>query len=98
MTDPAETGRRVLEALAGGRALAIERARERSALLAKLVAAAACRDCAAGKPSRGRAGRVARLLRGLASERHVKRILDAQSSASDSLRFNRDKFDGMESR
>ena len=91
--DPAEVGARVLAALAEGRRKAHADAQERSAPLAGLVADLADADLLAGKPDRGRPGRVARKLRGLGvkvSRRHVQRILDKFSGMSDSTRPNSD--------
>lgn len=92
MSDPAEVGRRVLEALAEGRRRAIAQvqneARRRDLL--RLVAAKLRRELDRGLPARGRAGRIARELHGLVTERHVLRILksDALFSMSDSSRYN----------
>jgi len=90
-TTPDELGRRVLAALNKGRARAIRRAQERAGALAGLVLDLAHSDVLAGRPARGRAGRIARKLGGV-SERHVKRILDGFSSVSDSSCFNPNNF------
>lgn len=75
---------RVLAGLAKGRRQAIEQAKLRGAVNAKLVMQASLKDLAEGNPARGRAKRIAhalppdrfdRLGRQL-TERSVKRILD----------------------
>lgn len=78
-------GRKVLDGLAKARRKALENTRERVAQKQLLVVIAANADRAAGKPTRGRAGRIARKLGGAISERHVKRILDGLSAVSDSI-------------
>ena len=77
-------GQKVLAGLSKGRQRAIAQAKERAAFHVAHVAIHANADVAAGKPERGRAGRIARRLGGTLSERHVKRILDGLSSMSDS--------------
>lgn len=88
MADAADIGQRVLAILAAGRAAAIARARERAAGLQLAVLDELHNDCLAGKPERGRAGRIHRRLkhRHKVSSRHVKRILDGLASVSDSPR------------
>jgi hypothetical protein len=81
----AETvGLAVLAAFAAGRAKAIAAKRARAADLRAAVLELAAADAARGRPARGRSVRVARELRGLASVRHVRRIL-AQTSRKDAL-------------
>ena len=92
MTDLEVIGAKVLEALARGREQRLAKRRARALELRELVERAARLDRAAGKPDRGRAGRVARRLQltGVAlSERWVREILSeltdtgaASSSAS----------------
>ena len=81
-TDPATTGERVLAGLAKGRARAIEQRQTYSRFLESLVREAATRD--RGKV-RGKARRVARLLRGALTESGVRKILRRLSSRDDSL-------------
>ena len=73
----------VLAGLAKGRQRAIARAKARAAETQLLVIIAANADRDAGRPLRGRAGRIRRKLHDAISERHVKRILDRLSSVSD---------------
>ncbi len=89
----ATVGRRVLANLNEGRAEAIRKAQERARALVATVQALAHAELLSGKPMRGMAGRIARKLSGawkkkkktnVASERHVKRILDTLFSVSDS--------------
>lgn len=86
----AATGRRVLGALAFGRAEAQRAAQARAAALTALVLDHLARDCLRHPAQvRGRAGRIARELarsHGLrVSERHVRRIIsDTLSDVSDS--------------
>jgi hypothetical protein len=89
MTDASRIGRLVLDALDRGRAIAIEEKQQRAALLRAAVLRQAADDEARGRSPWGRPGRIARKLRGLVSERHVRRILsDVQSSPSDSACCN----------
>lgn len=82
--DPWETGRRVLEALDRGRARAHAASQARADALRRAVERLAADDAARGRPTRGRPARIARRLHGLASERHVRRILsDGFSCVSD---------------
>lgn len=60
--DSADVGRRVLEALAAGRARQLAARRLQAAELRDLVERAARIDRAEGKPERGRAGRITRRL------------------------------------
>jgi len=86
MTDAEAIGRKVIAALDVGRRIAIEASQQRSAGLRRVIAQLAADDAARGKPARGRAGRIARKLDGLSSERRVLQILsETQSSVSDSL-------------
>ena len=83
--DPAAVGRRVLASLSKGRLKAIEMNQARSRERANLLLPLATADVLAGRPPRGRAGRLARQLRregNTLSERQVKRILDRLSSVS----------------
>ena len=73
--DPYETGDRVLQALDAGRAKAHEISQARASSLRAAVDRLATDDIARGKSKRGRAGRIARRLHGLVTERHVGRIL-----------------------
>lgn len=84
--DPAELGARVLAILARGRARRRSTQLEQSAAVIDAVLRVAAQDLALGRPARGRPGRVARKLRGMVSERHVRRILsDLRAGASDSV-------------
>jgi hypothetical protein len=76
-------GRKVLAGLDRGRAIAIAQAKARSAQRVGLIVVLVNTDTQQGRPDRGRAGRIARKLGGLISERHVKRILDRLSRMSD---------------
>lgn len=80
----AVVGRKVLAGLDKGRHRAIAQAKERAAFHVAKVVIHSNADFASGKPERGRAGRIARKLGGMLSERQVKRILDRLSSVSDS--------------
>jgi len=73
-TTDAELGEVVRTALDAGRAKAIHRAQARAGALAVLVLDLAHADALAGRPARGRAGRIARKL-GCVSERRVRQIL-----------------------
>lgn len=86
MRDAADVGRRVLEGLDRGRAISIEQSRQRAAALRAAVLQLAADDLARGRKPRGRAGRIARKLRGLASERHIRRILSDTFSCMSDLR------------
>ena len=77
------TGAKVLDALDKGRALAIRQNQARSAQHLATVVILFNADRQQGRPARGQAGRIARKLGGLLSERHVKRILDRLSRVSD---------------
>ena len=77
------TGAKVLDALDKGRALAIRQNQARSAQHLATVVVLFNADRQQGRPARGQAGRIARKLGGLLSERHVKRILDRLSRVSD---------------
>jgi hypothetical protein len=79
--DNAALGARVRAALDAGRARAHEFQRERTDALAAAVRLLAERDIEARRPARGRAARIART--GVASERHVRRILDTLSNVSE---------------
>lgn len=73
--DPEKVGRAVLEALAKGRKRGRAIRAERAKALSDLIVAEARRDRDAGRPARGRAGRLHRRLRAIASERHIRRVL-----------------------
>ena len=73
--DPHTIGLAVLEAFDRGRARANAEAALRAARLRDLVQLYAEQDQARGLPPRGRAGRIARRLPGLATERHVRRLI-----------------------
>jgi hypothetical protein len=88
MNDPADIGRRVLEALARGRALQLERRQRRAVELADLVFRAARLDRAAGRPERGRPVRIARRLQldgWPVSERWVRSLIRNRGSDSAAL-------------
>lgn len=78
----ADVGARVLKALAAGREKANRESKARAQQLAGTVFDLAHADQLAGKPERGRAGRIARKT-GI-SERHINRILATLFSVSDS--------------
>lgn len=81
----------VLRARAGldaGRARAIEKAQKFGAYTRNLVVDLAAADVHAGRPERGRAGRIAKKLNGLAGEAHVRKILRTLSSVRDSSGSN----------
>ena len=75
MADAADIGARVLAVLEAGRLVARLNRETRAAELRLLVLAAADRD-AQRHGERGRAGRIALRLRGLVTERHVRRLLE----------------------
>ncbi len=82
------TGRKVLEGLNHGRQIAIAQAQARSRERAETILNLAAADVLAGKPSRGRAGRISRKMGGEISEsqirRHLKIISRRLSSVQDS--------------
>ena len=80
MTRAEETGRKVLAALDAGRAVAVRRAREQGVRTMALVAELVVLDARAGRPVRGRAGRIARKLRGMLTEGQIRRKLRTLSS------------------
>ena len=90
----AVVGQKVLDGLDKGRQRAITQAKERAAFHVAKVVIHANVDVAAGKPERGRAGRISRKLSGILSERQVKRILDRLSCMSDSAEQNGRNFTG----
>lgn len=78
MTDPHEVGAAVLDVFARGREKRHEEQRQQSALIERLVAQYAAQEIARGKTSRGRAGRIAVLLRGFAKRRTIQKYLARQ--------------------
>lgn len=84
-------GRKVLAGLAKGRQRAIEMNQARAKARASVILTLAAADVVAGRPTRGRAGRLSRQLKragtGL-SERHVKRLLDRLFKMSDLMAQN----------
>lgn len=86
MSSAADVGERVLRAFAAGREKANQASKARSRELAAMVFNLAHLDQHAGKPRRGRPGRIARKI-GI-SERHASRILATLLSVSDSEVFN----------
>lgn len=82
MRDAYDVGRTVLAALDRGREVAIRRSQQRAADVRAAVERLAAED-ALRHGDRGRAGRIARRLCGIRSERTVKRILDRLSSVSE---------------
>lgn len=94
-SDAAALGQKVLVGLTKGRQLAIQRSRKVGADNAYKVVILANLDMNAGSPQRGRAGRIARNLGGLLTERSVKRILDRLSSVSDSSRHTGQNTGGL---
>ena len=87
-TSDAALGVAVRRALDAGRAKRIANAKRRGAASAALVLDAAMLDVHAGRPERGRAGRIARKLKGDLSESRVRKILRAFSNGSDSVASN----------
>lgn len=87
MPDAAELGARVLANLAAGRAVANQRAHERTADLRRAILDELHRDLLERRPALGRAGRIQLRLKHRipVSQRHVKRILDMLSSVSDPM-------------
>ena len=75
MTQATTVGRTILAAFARGRAKAIQQAKARSAPLLAQIAYLALVDQAAGRPLRGRAGRISRRLGGKPKERWVRKII-----------------------
>lgn len=85
MTHAERVGTAVLAGLAKGLQHAIAAAQARSRHRAEQILAKASMDMLRGKPARGRAGRITRLLNrngDQISERQVKRILDMLFSMS----------------
>lgn len=81
-------GQQVLAGLDKGRQRAIEAAQARSRERASLILTMAAADIVAGKPKRGRSGRIARKLARSGehlSESQVRRLLRRLSSALDSI-------------
>jgi hypothetical protein len=85
MHDARVTGERVLAGLSKGRRRAIERRQTYSRFLESLVLEAANRDRG---PKRGKAKRVACLLRGAVSESGTRKILSRLYSQVDSIANN----------
>ena len=79
MTSAAATGRKVLEGLAKGR----RQRQEQAAELRRAVLQIAGELSARGLASYGMAGRIARRLPGIVTERHVRRILCESLKKSD---------------
>ena len=84
------TGEKVLAGLARGRRKAIEAAQARATERAALILTLAAAEIVAGKPTRGRPGRIARKLGDL-SESQVRRILRGLSCVRDSVMQTRGK-------
>jgi hypothetical protein len=83
----ATVGQKVLDGLAKGRARRISKAREERAKNAMQVVILFNADRDAGRPMRGRAGRISRKLRGELTERYVLKIISAfRIGRADSLR------------
>lgn len=81
-------GEKVLAGLAKGRARLMVMNQQRQALTAtrrRAVAELAEEDLQAGRPLRGRAGRISRRLKGQISERQVRKYLAPLISGADSL-------------
>jgi hypothetical protein len=91
-------GQKVLDGLNRGRQIAIAQAQARSREHATLILDLATADVLAGKPKRGRPGRIARKLARYPdqrlSESQVRRILRALSSVRDSLEQNVGNMNG----
>jgi len=81
--DPYLVGERVLAGLEKGRRRAIAQAQARGARTVRAVCQALDVDLLEGRGERGRAGRIARRLRGMVGERQVRKILERLSSGSD---------------
>jgi hypothetical protein len=77
---------RIAAGLARGRAKAAAHQAEHALELRRIVAQRARADARAGNSHRGRAARIARQLRGLVTERHVRRVLsDISYDVSDAI-------------
>jgi len=95
--DPASVGRKVLAGLAKGRArLATinQQRKAESAQRAVQIAYLSLADQQAGRPARGRAGRISRKLRGHITERLVRKYLARLSSGADLGVYDRGNFTG----
>jgi hypothetical protein len=89
--DPAAVGRKVLAGLERGRQIAIANKQGQSTQRASLILTLAAGDIVAGRPTRGRAGRITRQLSRagqLLSESQVRRILRRLSCVLDSQEQN----------
>ncbi len=88
------TGKKVLAGFAKGRAIAIKQAKIQGEASTRMVQDLLAADLHAGRPERGRATRIARLLRGRLSYSQVTRILHVVECAildvSDSLKHTGD--------
>jgi hypothetical protein len=74
MTDHAAVGKKVLAGLAKGRQNAIKQAKEGAEPNEREIRRALDRDILAGNPARGRAGRIARAVRGRVSVKFRKEV------------------------
>jgi hypothetical protein len=83
MANALDTGVRVLAALDAGRAKAIRQNRALGAANTGMVRPLLDVDILEGRPARGRAGRIARKLRGRLGERAVHRILARLANRSE---------------
>ena len=75
-------GRRVLAGLDKGRQIAIKQNQARSAAHSATIFYLARIDEVAGRPHRGRPGRISRKLGGLLSESQVRRLLQSKKKIS----------------
>ena len=82
-------GKQVLDALDRGRAIAIAQHQARSAANAATIFYLARVDQDAGRPARGRSGRISRKLHGRLSERLVRKYLARLSSGADDSGYAR---------
>lgn len=95
--DPAAVGRKVLAGLAKGRArLATinQKRKDQSAQWVVQIAYLALADREAGRPTRGRAGRLSRKLQGKISERSMRKYLARLSSVAGLGVYSRENFTG----
>jgi hypothetical protein len=75
LAQAAQVGRRVLAGLARGRQRAIRQSKERSARHVATILILVNEDRRRGRPDRGRAGRIARRMGGVLTERRIRQIL-----------------------
>lgn len=79
---PAAVGLKVLAALARGRQKINQARQEQAGFWRRIILEYALLDAQAGHPPRGRAGRIARKLKGRLSQRWINKVLVALSCAT----------------